>query len=111
MRFLPTAGLLLALAAPAHAEAANADTYRQVIAHGVVIVTPDLEIDVSFSADGKFTALRGASHGVWRIDGEKLCSTPSETLIESCGVYPAGKKSGDTFAIAAPGGDVTIRIR
>ena len=113
MRFLPLASLAaLALsAAPAVAQAANADTYKAVIAHGVVIVAPEMEIDVTFTPDGKFTAFRGMSTGVWRIDGDKMCSTPNETLIESCAVYPAGKKSGDTFELDAPGSRVTIRIR
>jgi hypothetical protein len=112
MRFLPIASLTtLLLTAPAIAQAPNADTYKAVIAYGVVIVTPGAEIDVDFSLDGKFKAFKGMSSGVWRIDGEKLCSTPNETLIETCGVYPAGKKSGDTFEIEAPTGRVTIRIR
>jgi hypothetical protein len=113
MRFLPFASLAaLALSAtPAVAQAANADTYKAVIAHGVVIVGPEMEIDVRFTPDGKFTAFRGMSTGVWRIDGDKLCSTPNETLIEGCAVYPAGKKSGDTFEVKAPGSNVTIRIR
>ncbi|MDP3493849.1 MAG: hypothetical protein Q8R82_12100 [Hyphomonadaceae bacterium] len=114
MRFLPMAavsGLMLASGpALAQTQAANADTYAAVIAHGVVIVLPDLEIDVKFAADGKFTAMGGASSGVWKIVGDKLCSTPNETLIETCGVYPAGKKSGDTFVISGPNGDVTVRI-
>ena len=109
------AGLVAAsvgFGAPAFAQtpAANADTYAQVIAHGVVIVLPDLEIDVKFAADGKFTAMGGASSGVWKIVGDKLCSTANETLMETCAVYPAGKKSGDTFAIPGPNGDVTVRI-
>lgn len=114
MRFLPfpagIAALVLA-ANPAAAQAANADTYKAVIAHGVVIVAPEMEIDVSFTPDGKFMAFKGMSTGVWRIDGDKLCSTPNETLIESCSAYPAGKKSGDTFEVEAPGTRVTIRIR
>lgn len=114
MRFLSLfagfSGLALS-AAPAAAQAGNADTYKAVIAHGVVIVTPDMEIDVTFTPDGKFSAFRGMSTGVWRIDGDKLCSTPNETLIEGCAVYPAGKKSGDTFEVKAPGSNVTIRIR
>jgi hypothetical protein len=114
MRFLRLlagiSGLALS-AAPAVAQAANADTYKAVIAHGVVIVAPEMEIDVTFTPDGKFTAFRGMSTGVWRIDGGRLCSTPNETLIESCAVYPAGKKSGDAFEVKAPGSNVTIRIR
>ena len=71
----------------------------------------DLDIDVTFKSDGTFTALGGASTGVWRIDGEKLCSTPNETLIEGCAVYPAGKTSGDTFELDAPGTKLSMRIR
>ena len=114
MRFLPTLASLSALAlsaTPAVAQAANADTYKAVVAHGVVIVAPEMEIDVTFTPDGKFSAFKGMSTGVWRIDGDKLCSTPNETLIESCAVYPAGRKSGDTFEVKAPGSNVTIRIR
>lgn len=114
MRLLPSLSgfaALVLVASPAAAQAANADTYRAVIQHGVVIVAPEMEIDVSFTPDGKFTAFKGMSTGVWRIEGDKLCSTPNETLIESCSVYPAGKKSGDTFEVPAPGARVTIRIR
>lgn len=115
MRLLPLlAGLsfLAHFATPAVAQAANADTYKAVASKGVMIVTPDMEIDVTFTPDGKFTALGGASTGTWHIDGDKLCSKPNETLIETCAVYPAGKKSGDTFEVQAPGGaSVTIRIR
>ena len=115
MRCLPllTAISVAALCAgPAAAQAANADTYKAVITHGVVIVAPEMEIDVTFTPDGKFSAFKGMSTGVWRIDGEKLCSTPNETLIETCAIYPAGKKSGDTFDVNAPGStSVKIRIR
>ena len=81
-----------------------------MIAHGVVMVFPEFEIDVSFKPDGTFTAMKGQSAGKWRIEGDKLCSTPDETLMETCAVYPAGKKSGDTFTIPAPHQDVTVRI-
>ena len=114
MRFLPMFAGLSAFAlsaAPAVAQATNADTYRAVIAHGVMIVTPEMAIDVTFTPDGKFTALGGASTGTWHIDGDKLCSKANETLIETCAVYPAGKKSGDTFDVNAPGASVKIRIR
>ena len=113
MRSLPVVlSSILGVTTPAASAqaAANADTYREIIAHGVVIVLPEMEIDVKFSPDGKFTALGGQSSGVWKIDGDKLCSTPDETLMETCGVYPAGKKSGDTFEIAAPTGRLTVRI-
>lgn len=89
---------------------ANADTYREVIAHGVVMVLPDFEIDIAFKADGTFAAMKGQSTGKWRIEGDKLCSTPDETLMETCAAYPPGKKSGDTFVIPAPHQDLTVRI-
>ena len=115
MRLLPFASLsaLMLVASPSWAQTqpANAGTYKEVVAHGVVIVTPGLEIDVTFTPDGKFTAFNGMSKGVWRIDGDKMCSTPDETLMETCGVYPAGKKSGDTFEIDTPTGRVPVRIR
>jgi hypothetical protein len=110
MRFLPVLfPLSLVACAPAFAQA-NADTYREVVAHGVVMIFPDFEIDVSFKPDGTFTAMKGASKGKWRIEDNKLCSTPDETLMETCAVYPAGKKSGDRFVIPAPRQDVTVRI-
>ena len=113
MRFLPFASLaaLSLMAAPAFAQAANADTYKDVLAHGVTIMIPDMPIDVTFTADGKFTAMNGLSTGVWKIAGDKLCTTPNETLIENCAVYPAGKKSGDVFDVPTPGGAVSIKIR
>ena len=112
MRFLPLIAITIALgASPAFGQIANADTYKEVIAHGVLIMIPDMPIDVTFTPDGKFTAMNGASHGTWKIVGDKLCSTPGETMIESCAAYPAGKKSGDTFELAAPGGNVSIKIR
>ncbi len=113
MRLFPiltASWFLLAIPALAQTPTDNADTYREVVAHGVVMVFPDFEIDISFKADGSFTAMKGQSTGKWRIDGDKLCSTPDETLMETCAVYPAGKKSGDTFVIPAPHQDVTVRI-
>lgn len=111
MRFLPILlSLYVAPCALAQEAASNADTYKAIIAHGVVLMTPDLDIDVHFTPDGKFTALGGASSGVWHIDGDKLCTTPNETLMETCGVYPPGKKSGDKFKIAAPSGFFNVRI-
>jgi len=112
MRILPLAGLAaFLLAPPAIAQTSNADTYREVIAKGVVILTPTLDIDVKFTPDGRFVALGGMSKGSWKLVGDKMCSTPDETLIESCGLYPPGKKSGDEFEIEAPTGRVKVRIQ
>ncbi|HVY89755.1 MAG TPA: hypothetical protein VG942_12850 [Hyphomonadaceae bacterium] len=110
-KYLALSGLLAISAGglPASAEPANAGTLREVLAHGVVMSVSGADIDVVFTADGKFTAL--GSTGTWRIDGEKLCSKSDITLIETCAVYPAGKKSGDAFNIDAPGAVVAIRIK
>src|SRR5262245_33773177 len=113
MRFLPLSSLaaLSLMASPAVAQTSNADTYKEVVAHGVTLMIPDMPIDVTFTPDGKFTAMNGVSTGVWKIAGDRLCTTPNETLIENCAVYPAGKKSGDTFDVPTPGGAVSIKIR
>ena len=74
-----------------------------------------MEIPVTYTADGKFSAMAGgsAASGTWRIDGERLC-TRVEPDPEVCAAYPAGKRSGDTFEV--PGamgpqmGVVTVRI-
>jgi hypothetical protein len=114
MRFLSPALLtgLFVASAPAVAQPApaNADTYRAIVEHGLVIVTPDIEIDVTFMPDGKFTALGGMAKGTWKIVGDKMCSTDEATMIETCAVYPAGKKSGDTFELDTPTGRVPVRI-
>jgi hypothetical protein len=93
----------------AAADPANAGTLKEIIAHGVVMSVSGTDIDIAFTPDGKFTAL--GSTGSWHIDGEQLCSKSDVTLVETCAVYPAGKKSGDTFTIDAPGTVVTIRIK
>lgn len=106
--FLPAA---LVLAAPAFAaDPPNADTYKAVIAHGVVLEVPDMPIEVNFTPDGKF-AVPGLATGVWKIDGDKLCTTPNETGMTDCAAYPAGKKSGDRFDLETPNGRVTVRIK
>lgn len=114
MRFLPTACLTaLIIAAPAalaQTPPANADTYAAILQHGVVIVTPDLEIDVQFKPDGSYAALSGTWTGTWKIVGDQLCTTTGDTKIETCQAYPAGKTSGDTFDLETPQGAVPVRI-
>ena len=108
---LATLAVVCTAQAQTAAQTANAGTYKEVVAHGVVILAPDLEIDVKFSPDGRFVALGGLSKGAWKIVGDKMCSTPDETMVESCAVYPAAKKSGDQFEIMTDQGQVQIRIK
>lgn len=114
MRFLPISLATLLIAAPlaaAQTPAANADTYAQILQHGVVIVTPDVEIDVIFKPDGTFSAFGGAGTGTWKITGDKLCTKTDGATVETCAAYPAGKKSGDSFEVTSNEGTATIRIQ
>ena len=100
----------LAAAAAAMALPAHASTLSEVTAHGIVVRIADMDIDVAFTPDGKFTALNGAIAGAWRIDGDKLCTTTAEAG-ENCSVYPADKKSGDTFEVSNEQGSAKVHIK
>jgi hypothetical protein len=112
MRRLALAALAVLIPTPAIAQVppANADTYKAMIEHGIVLVLPDLEVDVKFAADGTFTALGGMGTGTWKIAGDELCTVDGQTKVETCQAYPAGKKSGDTFDLDTPQGAVPVRI-
>ncbi|HEX3701576.1 MAG TPA: hypothetical protein VHV27_12980 [Phenylobacterium sp.] len=103
---------LIALAASAALAApAVADTLQEVTTKGMVITVQDMQIDVAFTPDGKFTALDGQVTGTWRIDGDKLCTTSSAAPDEQCVPYPKGKKSGDSFEVTGPQGSATVTIK
>ena len=96
----------LALAAPAFA-----DTLTEVISHGIVLTLGDMSIEVTYTPDGKFTALDGQVTGTWKIDGEKLCTSSNFDPIVTCVAYPKDKKSGDSFTIEGAQGSVQVKIR
>jgi len=48
----------------------------------MVVTIQDMDIDVAFTPDHKFTAL-AARQRRWKIDGDKLCTTTPEQG-ESC---------------------------
>lgn len=106
MRRLLIAAAILALAAPA-----AADTLQEVTTKGIVLSVQGMDIEVTYTPDGKFTALDGQVTGTWRIDGEKLCTTSNFEPAEQCVAYPTGKTSGDSFDVTGPQGTATIRIR
>jgi hypothetical protein len=91
--------------------AALAQTAKEVVSRGVTLVTGDNKLETSFTADGKFVLSAVVDEGTWRIDGDKLCSKSSRTLIETCTAYPPGKKSGDSFELQTPSGRVTVQIK
>jgi hypothetical protein len=103
---LVSAAVAAAIAGPA----AAGTTLEEVTAHGIVVTIADMDIDVAFTPDGKFTALNGAVAGTWRIDGDKLCTATPEQG-ESCTAYPADKKSGDTFEVSNEQGSAKVHIK
>jgi hypothetical protein len=76
----------------------------------VVMKVSGFDIPVTYSPDGKFSAMEGVVIGSWRIDGHRLCSTSNMEPAEVCISYPQGKKPGDSFDITGPQGALTIRI-
>jgi opacity protein-like surface antigen len=103
---LAAAAALLALATPA-----AADTIDEMISKGIVLVVEGMEIEVTYTPDGKFTAMGGQVVGDWRKDGDKLCTSSNFDPNETCIEYPKGKKAGDSFEVTGPMGSATIRIK
>ena len=69
------------------------------------------EIEVTYTPDGKFTAMDGQVTGTWKIDGDKLCTSSNFDPNVTCVAYPKDKKSGDTFTLGGPQGSVQVKIR
>jgi hypothetical protein len=103
--------LCAAVAALALASPAAAGTPEEIVSHGIVLVIQGMEIEVTYTPDGKFTAMDGQVTGTWKIDGDKMCTTSNFDPNETCATYPQDKKSGDTFDLDTPGGPVTIKIK
>jgi hypothetical protein len=99
------------LAACIVATPAFADTLSEVTSHGIVLSIGDMDIDVTYTPDHKFTAMDGQVTGAWRIDGDKLCTSSNVDPNETCFAYPKDKKSGDKFILETPQGNVPIRIK
>ncbi len=103
--------ILLSIGLSAMATGGLAGTLSEVIAHGVVLTIGSADIPITFAPDGKFTANDGQITGVWRIDGDQLCTITNPSTTETCVAYPPDKKSGDTFDLPAGDGTVKIKIR
>jgi hypothetical protein len=107
---------LLALSPDAHAEDTKptipaSGTLKEVLTRGSYLVLGGYDIEVTYTPDGKFTAMQGQVQGKWRVEGEKLCTSTNVDPVESCALYPANKTSGDTFEIMTPQGLAEIRIK
>ena len=90
---------------------ALADTLTEVTSRGIVLTIGDMDIDVSYTPDHKFSAMGGQVSGTWRIDGDKLCTQSNVDPNETCFAYPKDKKSGDKFDVDTGQGLVQIKIR
>ncbi len=97
-----------AFAAPAFAQTPT--TLQELTTKGMVMTAGGMDIPVTYKPDGTFTAMDGQVTGKWRIDGEKLCTSSNFSPEEECVVYPAGKKSGDSFEVTGAAGTATIKI-
>ena len=102
---------LIACAALALATPAAAVTLQELTTKGIILTVQGMDIDVTYTPDGKFTAMDGQVTGTWRIDGDKLCTTSNFDPTEQCVEYPKGKKSGDSFDVTGPQGTATIKIK
>jgi hypothetical protein len=101
-----------ALVPLALATSSHASTLTEVTSHGIILTIGGTDIPVTYTPDGKLSAMDGAVTGTWRIDGEKLCTQSSADPTESCVAYPKDKKSGDSFTVTSPTGEeVPIKIR
>lgn len=103
--------LIAAAAVATLATPAAAGTLQEVVDHGIILTVQGMDIDVTYTKDGKFTAMDGQVTGAYKIDGDKMCTTSNFDPNESCAVYPKDKKSGDTFDLAGPDGTVKIKIK
>lgn len=103
--------LIASLAALALAAPAAAATVDEMVKHGVVLTIADMEIDVTYTADGKFTAAEGQVTGTWTMKGEQMCTTSNFDPNETCVAIPADKKSGDSFEVTSPAGTATMKIK
>lgn len=99
-------------ASAAFASPASAETLDEVTTRGIVARVQGFQMEMDFTPDNRFTAMNGRFRGVWRIDGDRLCTIDDGQPVERCTVYPPGKRSGDTFEVTNHMGMViTVQIK
>lgn len=108
MRKLTAAAVLLALMAAAPA---RAGTPEEIAAHGMIVTIGDMDVDLTFTPDGKYSGLDGALTGTWKIDGEKLCTSSNFDPTVVCMAFPKDRKSGDVFDLTSPQGTAKVKIK
>jgi hypothetical protein len=104
--------MLSATALSAFGQEPASDTLQAITTKGMVLTVSGFDIDMSFSADNRFTGMEGALTGKWRADGKLLCTTGDSDGVESCIEFPLGKKSGDAFPVTnSQGMPFDVRIK
>ena len=100
------------IAAPAFAQTT---TLQELTTKGMIMDAGGMKFDVAYKPDGSLAVtMDGADVGLtgtWRIDGDKLCTTSNFNPVEECAVYPAGKKSGDSFEVTGSQGTAMVTIK
>jgi hypothetical protein len=110
-KLITLAAASLAAATFSATPAAASTTLEEVVSHGIILTVQGMDIDVTYTPDGKFTAMDGQVTGTWKIDGDKMCTTSNFDPNETCTAYPKDKKSGDSFDLEGPQGTATIKIK
>jgi len=119
MRNLIIGAALLALAAPAFAQAVP-DTIKEVTTKGIIMTVDQIgAIDITYKPDGTWVGkneqleqlVGGPLTGKWKIEGEKLCTEADIMPGMTCSEYPKGKKSGDEFDVTGDQGTAKIKIK
>ena len=95
---------------PAVAQEKEKTTLEWVSTKSVIMKVAGMDIPVTYTPDGKVSAMDGAVQGTWKIVGETMCSKTNMDPNETCILYPSGKKPGDEFPIMSPQGEVVILI-
>lgn len=112
MKRIIAISIVALIAAPAFAQIT---TVQEVTTRGMVMDAGGMKFDVAYKPDGSLAVtMDGADVGLtgtWRIDGEKLCTTSNFNPVEECAVYPAGKKSGDSFEVTGSQGTAMVTIK
>jgi hypothetical protein len=103
--------ILIAAAVLAATPALAGTTLEEVTTKGIILNVQGMDIDVTYTPDGKLSAMDGQITGTWRIDGDKLCTTSNVAPDEQCVEYPKDKKSGDSFEVTGPNGTATVKIK
>ena len=102
------------VAAPAFAQevAPPSDTVKAVVEKGVSMDVQGNVGDIEYKPDGTFSGFDGMFAGTYKTNGNKLCITVEAFgLVDACQEYPDGKKSGDSFTLDSPQGEMQVTIR